>query len=82
MQFIVSHARDKRTSVAEPNPDAKGNVTKLGTKNTGNHFAKIAAPGDNALNIDSPCGNANNVANNAPHPANDDGKDIFACCNI
>ena len=68
--------------MAEPNPDAKGNVTKLGTKNTGNHFAKIAAPGDNALNIDSPCGNTSKVANNAPHPANDDGNDIFAFCNI
>lgn len=33
------------SSTASPNRGAKGKVTKLGTKNTGNHLANNAAPG-------------------------------------
>jgi hypothetical protein len=33
------------TSVPDPKLGAKGRVTKLGTKNTGSHFANTAAPG-------------------------------------
>lgn len=36
-----------RTSHTFPNPLAKGRVIKLGTKNTGSHFANRVAPGFN-----------------------------------
>jgi len=35
------------TSALDPRLGAKGNVTKDGTKKTGNHFAKTSLPGFN-----------------------------------
>lgn len=46
--------KKKLTSALEPRLCAKGSVTKDGTKNTGNHFAKTALPGSNNLYNPSP----------------------------
>lgn len=43
-----------RSSTEDPKDCAKGRVTKEGTKKTGNHFAKTAAPGANNEYILSP----------------------------
>ena len=71
-----------KTSIALPNPPANGKVIKLGTKNTGSHFANNIAPGFNILYIASPSFSllivfSNNIAvNNDPHPAKLDGNGI------
>jgi len=67
------------TSYASPNPLANGNRTKLGTKNTGNHFANSIAPGFKALYSPAPhfsllTASINNMeAKSVPHPAKLDG---------
>lgn len=70
------------TSKAFPKPLANGSVIKLGTKNTGNHFANKAAPGVNTSYTLSPhlflslllnASSASIDAKSAPHPAKDDG---------
>lgn len=71
------------TSLLDPKLGANGNVTKDGTKNTGNHFAKTSLPGDNKSYTPSPNSalieyNPNKAINKAPHPPNDDGKDVIS----
>ena len=44
----------KRTSIIFPSPLAKGRVIRLGTKNTGSHFANSVAPGLNTSYNPSP----------------------------
>ena len=41
------HTKTKLTSALDPRLGANGNVTKDGTKKTGNHFANTRLPGDN-----------------------------------
>lgn len=74
------------SSAASPNRGAKGKVTKLGTKKTGNHFANNMAPGLRASYTASPQSplllsleavthlRPNNVAKRIPHPASEEGK--------
>ena len=65
------------TSVGGPILPTKGNVTKLGTKKTGNHLANKAAPGLNAANILlDPTGNRSMLTKSAQHPPKEDGKEI------
>jgi len=70
-------------SSEEPKDCAKGKVTKLGTKNTASHLASNAAPGLNKPYTPSPqdafiAERIISEANNMPHPAREDGKDIPA----
>ena len=72
------------TSNAFPNPLAKGNVIKLGTKKTGNHLANNVAPGLNVSYTTSPhfsLAMFNNIinVNKVPHPAKLDGNGIEYC---
>lgn len=71
----------KLTSNEEPRLCASGNVTKDGTKKTGNHLAKTAAPGLNKLYTPSPSDSftvpsVTKSVNSVPHPASDDGNDM------
>lgn len=70
-----------RTSNEEPRLCASGKVTNDGTKKTGNHLAKTAAPGLNKLYKPSPSDSltvqsVTKSVNNVPHPASDDGNDM------
>ena len=78
-QFSSQH-----TSNAFPNPLAKGNVIKLGTKKTGNHLANNVAPGFNISYTPSPhfsliVFNSIMNVNKVPHPAKLDGNGIEYC---
>lgn len=70
-----------RISALDPRLSANGNVTRLGTKNTGSHFAKRPAPGASSPYRNSPHSSftaltTRRVVNNAPHPARDDGNEM------
>ena len=62
--------------MGDPKPPANGSVTRLGTKKTGSHLAKSAAPGLSLLNRLGPKGNVSIVTNNAQHPPKEEGKEI------
>ena len=73
------YCKYERTSHTFPNPLAKGRVIKLGTKNTGSHFANRVALGFNTWY--SPSFSLNVLirimeAKRAPHPARLDGNGI------
>mmetsp|Transcript_8995 Transcript_8995/g.20290 ORF Transcript_8995/g.20290 Transcript_8995/m.20290 type:complete len:223 (+) Transcript_8995:827-1495(+) len=70
-----------RTSHTFPSPFAKGRVIKLGTKNTGSHFANSIAPGFNTRYTPSPHFSFIAFRNimeekRAPQPASEEGNGI------
>ena len=85
-KLAVNHIQGKtgsvrRTSDAGPTFFTNGKVTRLGTKNTGSHFASNAAPGLRILKSLSPIGSVKRVINKAPHPPSDDGKEMASFLN-
>lgn len=69
------------TSMGDPRLPAKGRVMRLGTKKTGNHFAKRPAPGlrcKKTLGPNPPLFlvKRSMLAKRAQHPPNEDGKEI------
>lgn len=69
---------DFRTSKPEPTEGASGSIANPGTKKTGNHLVKRAAPGPRLEKMESPSPGLTNSAvnmknNNAMHPPNGEG---------
>lgn len=74
-------------SADEPKLGANGSVTKEGTKKTGNHLAKTAAPGLKRLHSPSPHSaltafSASNVAKSDPQAERDEGKVMDSSLNV
>lgn len=67
--------------MADPTLPASGKVTRLGTKKTGSHLAKSAAPGLRALNNPSPNGKVSSVMNRPQQPPSDEGKEMARLLN-
>mmetsp|Transcript_7177 Transcript_7177/g.12875 ORF Transcript_7177/g.12875 Transcript_7177/m.12875 type:complete len:204 (+) Transcript_7177:881-1492(+) len=64
------------TSAEDPKDGARGSVTRLGTKNTGNHLANTADPGASLEYKVSPPGRIKSPTSKAPQAASDDGNVI------